>query len=255
MHVNWTKGVISIFNRLSTQNANWILIIGLILFVLEFVFFRGTLIITAVLLGFMAFYGHRNRHHNWGKIIFWIGIIGLIIAVLNMLAVRFLIVVFIILFLLDYAKNKNTTYLIPNHTNQHADIANDEVLVNIHPLFKSILRGKQETPTEAYEWRDINIFSGIGDKVIDLSNSMSSDDTSIISIRHGIGNIVIYIPYDVEFMIHHSAVFGRAYILNKPHEHLLNQQLSYQTMHYPHAKTRVKIVTSVLSGNLEVKRI
>ena len=221
---------------------------------LEIVFFRGGLIVTAVLLGFAAYYGYRHRTQTWGKVLFWIGVIGLIITVLNMLAVRFLVLVFIILFLVDYAKNKNQSYLIPKHDNDEPIIP-DEVLVEIHPLFKSVLRGKQETPTSAYEWRDINIFSGIGDQVIDLSQSITSDDTSIISVRHGIGNMIIYIPYDTEFMIHHSAVFGRAYILNKRHEQLLNQQLSYQTENYIHAQTRVKIITSVFSGNIEVKRI
>lgn len=221
---------------------------------LEILFFRGGLIITAILLGFATFFGYRHRTKTWGKVVFWIGVIGIIITVLNMLAVRFLILVFIILFLLDYSRNKNQTYIIPKQSMEESP-EQDGVLVDIHPIFKSMMRGKQETPKSAYEWRDINIFSGIGDKVIDLSQSISVDDTTIISIRHGIGNIIIYIPYDTEFMIHHSAVFGRAYILNKRHEHLLNQQLSYQTENYPHSQTRIKIVTSVFSGNVEVKRI
>lgn len=221
---------------------------------LEVLFFRAGLIVTATLLGFATFYGYRHRMKTWGKIVFWIGLIGLIITILNMLAVRFLILIFIILFLLDYSRNKNHTYVIPK-LGKEESTERDQVLVDIHPIFKSILHGKQETPKNAYEWRDINIFSGIGDKVIDLSQSIAIDDTTIISIRHGIGNIIIYIPYDTEFMIHHSAVFGRAYILNKRHEHLLNQQLSYQTESYPHTQTRVKIITSVFSGNVEVKRI
>src|SRR5699024_4224608 len=248
------RGVISIFNRLSTETVNWILIIGLILFVLEVVFFRGGLIFTAALLGLASYYGYRNRMETWGKVIFWIGVIGLIITVLNMLAVRFIVLVFIILLLIDYSKNKKQTYIIPKQY-INGPIKEDEVLVDIHPIFKSILRGQQNTPSTAYEWRDINIFSGIGDKVIDLSQSITRDDTAVISIRHGIGNMIIYIPYDTEFVIHHSAVFGRAYILNKRHEQLLNQQLSYQTENYIHAQTRVKIITSVFSGNIEVKRI
>lgn len=247
------KGVISIFNRLSTQTVNWILIIGLTLFVLEILFFRGGLIVTAIVFGVAIYVGHKNYSQSWGKFTFWGGIIGLLVTILNMLAVRFIIVVFILLFVLDYWKNKNTTYIIPEHRLNRP--AQDEVLVHIHPLFKALLHGKQSTPEEAYEWRDINIFSGIGDKVIDLSQTIIPDDTAVVTIRHGIGNITIYIPYDTEFMIHHSAIFGRAYIVNKPHEQLLNQQLSYQTENYATAKTRVKIVTSMISGNVEVKRI
>ena len=248
------KGVISIFNRLSTNTVNWILIIGIILFIIEIVFFHGGLIITAVLLGVAVFIGLKNQHTSWGKVVFWIGLIGLLITTLNMMAVRFLVLACIILFLMDYAKTKNKHYLKPELADDTV-IFEEEPLVEIHPLFKQLLYGDTKTGENAYEWRDINIQGGIGDRVIDLSRAVAMDDTVIISIRHGIGNITIYIPYDIEFMIHHSAVFGRAYILHKQHEQLLNQQLSYQTEHYLHAKTRIKIVTSLLSGNIEVKRI
>lgn len=221
---------------------------------LEVLFFRGGLIITAVLLGFATYYGHRNRTQHWGVILFWIGVIGLALTILNMLAVRFLVLVFVVLFLIDYAKNKNQTYVIPKQISGDT-VIEDEVLVEIHPMFRFMLRGKQRTSQSAYEWRDINIFSGIGDKTIDLSQSIITDDTAVISIRHGIGNIIIYIPYDTEFTLHHSAIFGRAYILNKRHEQLINQQLSYQTKDYNETQTRVKIITSVFSGNIEVKRI
>lgn len=248
------KGVISILNRLSTQTINWILVIGIILFTIEIIFFRGGLIATAVLLGAAVYIGWKHQRDTWGKVVFWIGLIGLLITFLNMLAVRFIVIIFIILYLLDYSKTKNKRYLQPEQSIDPV-IVQDEPLVKMHPLFTQMLYGDQKAESNAFEWRDINIHGGIGDRVIDLSNAVTLDDTAIISIRHGIGNITIYIPYDTDFMIHHSAVFGRAYILNKQHEQLLNQQLSYQTEYYPNAMTRVKIVTTLISGNIEVKRI
>src|SRR5699024_4890843 len=106
-----------------------------------------------------------------------------------------------------------------------------------------------------YAERYINIFGGIGERNIYLSNAILEDDTVVISIRHGVGNITIYIPYDSEFSIIHRAVFGRAYILQVQQAELFNQQLNYQTIYYAKRKTRVKIVTSLISGNIEVKRI
>lgn len=212
------------------------------------------MIATAVILGVAAYIGWKNKQESWGKVLFWIGIIGLIITFLNMLAVRFIVIVFIILYLLDYSKTKNKRYLQPEQAKDSV-IFQETPLVKLHPLFGQILYGDEKTESNAYEWRDINIHGGIGDRVVDLSNAVTLDDTAIISIRHGIGNITIYVPFDTDFMIHHSAVFGRAYILNKQHEQLLNQQLSYQTENYPYAETRVKIVTSLISGNIEVKRI
>jgi len=248
------KGVISILNRLSTQTVNWILVIGIILFTIEIIFFRGGLIVTAVLLGAAVYIGWKHQRDTWGKVVFWIGLIGLLITFLNMLAVRFIVIIFIILYLIDYSKTKNKRYLQPEQSIDPV-IVQDEPIVKMHPLFTQMLYGDQKAESNAFEWRDINIHGGIGDRVIDLSNAVTLDDTAIISIRHGIGNITIYIPYDTDFMIHHSAVFGRAYILNKQHEQLLNQQLSYQTEYYPNAMTRVKIVTTLISGNIEVKRI
>src|SRR5699024_7683037 len=248
------KGVISILNRLSTQTVNWILVIGIILFTIEIIFFRGGLIVTAVLLGAAVYIGWKHQRDTWGKVVFWIGLIGLLITFLNMLAVRFIVIIFIILYLIDYSKTKHKRYLQPEQSIDPV-IVQDEPIVKMHPLFTQMLYGDQKAESNAFEWRDINIHGGIGDRVIDLSNAVTLDDTAIISIRHGIGNITIYIPYDTDFMIHHSAVFGRAYILNKQHEQLLNQQLSYQTEYYPNAMTRVKIVTTLISGNIEVKRI
>ena len=114
-------------------------------------------------------------------------------------------------------------------------IIQDEPIVRINPLFKQILYGDQYTEQTAYEWSDINIQGLIGDKVIDLSNTVLPDDTAVISIRHGVGNIVIYVPYDVEFSIQHSAAFGRAYILHKEHLDLLNQNVHYETGAYGNA--------------------
>src|SRR5699024_12244663 len=96
---------------------------------------------------------------------------------------------------------------------------------------------------------------GIGDRVIDLSNAVTLDDTAIISIRHGIGNITIYIPYDTDFMINHSAVFGRAYILNKQHEQLLYQQLYYLSEYNTNAISRVNNDTIHITGNIVVYHI
>ena len=102
-----------------------------------------------------------------------------------------------------------------------------------------------DTEETAYEWQDINIHGGIGDRIIDLSNTVLPEDTAVISIRHLVGNIVIYVPYEVEIMIHHSAIFGRSYILNEYIHNLMNQIISYKTKNYDTTYPRVKIITSI----------
>lgn len=241
------------FKRISTETINWVLIIGLILFIIELAFFRGGLIITAVLMCVIVYWGWKRYVTTLGKVLFWTGSISIAIIFLNMIAVRLLILICITLFVMDYYKTKRTVYLKPQH--QEDIIYPEESVVRMKPMFKQFFYGSQHTKDMAYEWRDINIHGGIGDRNIDLSNAVIQEDTAIISIRHGIGNITIYIPYDTEFSIHHSAIFGRAYILQQQHFEVINQQLSYKTSHYNTSKTRVKIITSLISGNIEVKRI
>jgi len=241
--------------RLSTDTINWIIIIGVILFIIEIAFFHGGMIGTAAFTGILAYIGWKNYQTLWGKVFLWIGVIGFIFAVLNMIAVRFLIIVFLVLLLIDYTKSKNENNRIKPTTYIDEPQLNDEPLVQMNPLFHQMLYGNQSTENTAYEWQDINIHGGIGDRTIDLSNTVLPNDTAVISIRHFIGNIIIYVPYEMELMIHHSAVFGRAYILHHKHHNLLNQNVSYKTGQYDTSYPRIKIITSIVSGNIEVKRI
>lgn len=155
---------------------------------------------------------------------------------------------------MHYVKSKEEATLIEPQFLVH-DKLDQEPIHRKAPLFHHRLFGDEKTSETAYGWKDINVHSGFGDRTIDLSNTVLPDDTAIISIRHILGNIEIYVPYEVEVSIHHSAIFGKAYILGKSHEKLINETLSYQTEGYDSKQPRVKIITSLISGDIEVKRI
>ncbi|ASK62786.1 hypothetical protein CFK37_11835 [Virgibacillus phasianinus] len=243
------------FRRLSTDTLNWILIIGVILFIIEIAFFGGGMIISALFCGLFIYVGWKRFYRLWGKISFWIGIIGLAFAVFNMMAVRFLIIAFIVLFIINYSKSKKEPEQI--QPGLETDIgANQENIVRTRPLFDHKLFGDQQTKDHAYPWNDINIHGIYGDRVIDLSNTVLPDDIAVISIRHIVGNIEIYVPYEVEVSIHHSSIFGRAHIFGTQERNLMNQSLLYRTEEYDNSHLpRIKIITSLISGDIEVKRI
>lgn len=242
------------FHRLSTNTLNWILIIGVILFMIEISFFGGGMIITALFCGLFIYVGWKKFYRLWGKIFFWIGTIGLVIAVFNMIAIRFLIIAGIILFVINYSKTKKEPdHIQPRITSEER--VNNETVIKTKPLFDHRIFGEQETPNQAYQWQDINIHGAFGERIIDLSNTVLPDDTAVISIRHLVGNIEIFIPYEVEVSIHHSSVFGRAHIFGAYHRKLMNQSLLYKTENYESGHPRVKVITTLLSGDIEVKRI
>lgn len=241
--------------KISTDTINWIVIIGVVLLIIEIAFFEGGAIGSAIFFGVLLFIGWKNYYTMWGKVLFWIGLIGLIFSIFNMIAVRFLIIAFLVLLLIDYTKSKQNPIHIDPTVYLDGNSEEKEPIIRLHPLFRQMIYGDETTSNTAFEWNDINIHGGIGDRVIDLSNTVLPNDTAVVSIRHFVGNIVIYVPYEVEIMVHHSAIFGRAYILNKYHPQLVNQVLSYKTENYDNAYPRIKIITSIISGDIEVRRI
>src|SRR4051794_20370712 len=96
------KGVTLMFQRLTTNTFNWIMIFGVILFIIEIVFFDGGILFSAFFFSVVTYVGWKKLNRLWGKCFFWGGLISLLIAILNMIAVRFLFVIGIVLFLIHY---------------------------------------------------------------------------------------------------------------------------------------------------------
>jgi len=240
------------FRRLSTDTLNLILLIGAVLLVLEIVFFNGGILLVSISFAFLMYVGWRNLDKTWGLLSFWSGAIALFIAIMNTMAVKFLIFAAIVLFIMDYQRNrKHPEFLEPNLEKQTAQ---KEKLIKITPLFNHRFFGPERTAEPVYEWHDVNIYSVYGNKKIDLTRTVLPNDTAIIAIRQLIGDIEIHVPYEVEVSIHHSSVFGRAHIFGDHHGRLMNQALYYQTENYQTSGPRVKIITSLFSGDIEVKR-
>ncbi|WP_079528597.1 cell wall-active antibiotics response protein LiaF [Halobacillus hunanensis] len=239
------------FKHMSTSTINTILIIGVILLFLEITFFNGGLIFSVLFSGLFLYIGWKKYRKVWGKILFWIGLISLTLTILNMIAVRFLIIVVIVLFIRHYFRTKKEPERI--HLNLQADDVPFDA--GTEPLVKQKLFGDQTTARTSYKWRDINVHGGFGDRVIDLSHAVFPEDEAVISIRHLVGNVQIYVPYEVEVAVHHSAILGRAAIFQYRKTKLFNQMVSYRTPEYVTTKPRVKIITSIVSGDIEVKRI
>ncbi len=128
-------------------------------------------------------------------------------------------------------------------------------IIKKHPIFQNVLFGRQQTPDHVYEWNDVNIQTGVGDTTIDLSNTVLPKGESVISIRNFVGNLQILVPYEMEVSVRHAVLYGSTTILEYHETKGLNQSLFYQTADYGDAKQKVKIITSMLVGDLEVKRI
>lgn len=242
------------FKQLNTKNFNWILIAGAILLVFEIVFFHGGSLVSALISGFFVYFSWKRLHALGWKIAFAIAAISFVLSFFNLLAVRFFVIVAIVFLILNYIKTtKEPSKEKPEFPNKMN--VSKEPLIQIDSLFDERFFDDFRTEETAYQWKDINMHGIYGDRVIDLSNTVLPNDTAVISIRHLIGNMEIYVPYEVEVSIHHSSVFGRATIFGEHHSRLMNKSLHYETPYYSTSYPRVKIVTSLFSGDIEVKRV
>ncbi|UTR15478.1 cell wall-active antibiotics response protein LiaF [Salipaludibacillus sp. LMS25] len=238
--------------RIPTRAMNWTLMITLAILFFELMFFGGGFFFSALFLGFLTFLGWKNYSTFLGKLFFWIGVVSLAFNILTMYSVRFLFIALLVLFFREYRRsNHDPDYIKPRMTK--ADREKGEI-VTTRPLFQHRFFGDEQTEEMPYQWRDINIHGGIGDRIIDLSNTVIQED-AIISIRHLFGNIKIYVPYEIEVSVHHSTMFGKVSIFHKVNKKMLNETVIYETENFQRVKPGVKIVTSVFSGDVEVRRI
>ncbi|PLS18499.1 cell wall-active antibiotics response protein [Bacillus sp. M6-12] len=239
---------------MKTDLISWILLIGLIVLVLEISFFDGGLIFSLLISAACIYIGRKKRGRTIGRVLFWIGTVTALFTVMNMMAFKFFIMAILAYILFLYIQSRKEPRKVEPVVKEPIDTPPLDMVIR-KPLLGNKLFGHEKTPDHVYEWNDINIQTGIGDTVIDLSNTVLPKGESVITIRGFIGNIRIFIPYDIEVSVQHSVLAGTAEVLQHHEKRVFNQNISLQTSEYENAEQKVKIVTSLISGNLEVKRI
>jgi lia operon protein LiaF len=243
------------FKNTKNNYTEWLVIIGVVVLLLEVLFFNSGLVFSLLFSCGMIYLGRKRTGKKFGKFLFFAGIISLIIHVLSMMTFRFLLLAILIHFIIQYTNSKKNPNKIALDIKESEQALQEETLIKTKPLFENIFFGQQKTPSSVYEWNDINIQSGIGDTIIDLSYTVLPMGETIIFIRNVIGNIQIQIPYEIEVSVHHSSVFGATTVLENHQAQVFNQAFHLKTAGYDHAEQKVKIFTSLLVGNLEVSRI
>ncbi|MEW9050929.1 MAG: cell wall-active antibiotics response protein LiaF [Neobacillus sp.] len=235
--------------------TGWLVIIGVVVLLLEILFFNSGLIFSLAFSGGMIYYGRKKTGSKSGKFLFIAGIIFLLISVFSMITFKFLLLAILIHLIIQYSNSKKNPNKISVDIKKSEPKEQEETLISSKPLFENILLGQQKTPLGVYEWNDINIQSGIGDTLIDLSYTVLPKGETVIFIRNVFGNIHIQVPYETEVSVHHSSIIGSTSVFENHQSQVFNQVFQVKTADYDNAEQKVKIFTSLLIGNLEVTRV
>ncbi|MGD6874466.1 cell wall-active antibiotics response protein LiaF [Sutcliffiella horikoshii] len=239
-------------NKMKSDYLSFIIVVASLIFLLEILFFNTGLIFSFLFSGFLIYVGWKKWHWLIGKALFVIGLLSITFTIFNMMTFNFLLLATVLYFLYKFLQAKKQPVVIqPNILPEREE----QIVRNEQKWFTNKLFGRQKTPEQSYTWDDVNIQCGISDTEIDLSYTVLPKGEAIIYIRNVIGNIQILVPYELELSIVHSGMVGSIHILDKEEKSILNQTIHYQTENYKEATHKVKIVTSIFVGSIEVKRV
>lgn len=237
-------------SRISTTTINIVGLIVIILFAVELLFTDSGIIFSLLFFAVLLFIGKKVKRRALGKIVFWIGAVGLGLSALSTVSIRFAIVAFLVLLLIQNHKTRERPDELSPSFFQETPDRQKEIE---RPLLRNRFFGREKTLEQPYGWKHINITGGLGDRIIDTTNTVLPKE-AVIVIRHGIGKVTIYVPYEVKFSLYHSAVFGHVFVPGREKERLFNKSIIHHSEEKETEAVHLQIFTSILSGDLEVKR-
>ncbi|EAC4351096.1 hypothetical protein VL74_02550 [Listeria monocytogenes] len=179
----------------------------------------------------------------------FIGIVFIIIAVLLTTTFKVGLVVAGIYAIIHYISRKRAPQLLMLKTREP-----DSKIDRTDKFIRNQWFGNQRILDVVYEWDDINIQTGIGDTILDLGNTVLPTGESVILIRSVSGKIRVLVPFDIGICIEHSAIFGNIQY-DKESTSIQNNSIKVYSDNYESSARKVKIMTSVIFGDLEVIRL
>ena len=122
-------------SRLKSEYLGWVILIGIGILVLEFLFFNNGIVFSLIIPIAMMYFGWKSMTNSSGKLLFWLGIFFLVINIFSMMTFKFLVLAIIIHFIIEYAQSKKMPTIIrPEIKSQEQK---EEVLIEKKILVKS----------------------------------------------------------------------------------------------------------------------
>jgi len=137
-------------------------------------------------------------------------------------------------------------------TIQPIENSNQSGIFEVKSLLDNKFISNVHLKDSVYELDDLDYFFGFGEVEIDLTSTLIPEGETVLVIHGIVGNINIDVPYDLDVSVHHSALFGKLRIFN----HFLqgfNKTCKFRTENYHTSNRKVKIITSIALGRIEVK--
>lgn len=239
-----------------TQLMGMLLIIfgfGLFLDMILGHFEPGGLIFAFIMIMFGRHYRKKNRYVR-GNVFLFVG--GIVLLFFLFSSAAFVLVVFACLALIGYQliQQGHQQKAMKVEIKEKGIIDEEKQIYRTEPYLKNMFVGNVRMMDHIYELEDINVQYGACDVEIDLTTAMIPEGETVIVIRGVVGNIRLYVPYDIELSLNHSVIVGR--VLLPGHEETgFNRNVTFRTEQYKEAPRRIKIISSLVVGDTEVRKV
>lgn len=104
---------------------------------------------------------------------------------------------------------------------------------------------------DSFDWENINISTLFGDTIINLTNTILPDGTSIISIHKAIGNTRIVAPIGVGISLMVSSFYSNIFFEGENYS-LKQEQLTIYSNDYIQSSRKIKIIITTYIGDVEI---
>lgn len=211
-----------------------------------------------LLLGTLSLFWHylRRKKGKSTNFLLWIGLVLIFISLINSYAF-WMMLVFIVLFIgikgfeiidLDFGhllfwRKKNIIMVQTKEPSEEKEI-----------ISKRNYIGTQIIGNHVFEFDDINLTIFAGDTIIDLGNTILPKGQNIVVLRKGFGRTRILVPHGIQIEILHEAYRGEFHF-QQYHYSLNAEEVKIHDMKYAESERKIKIISNVLLGDLEVIRI
>lgn len=225
--------------------------IGMLIDIITQKFEPVALVFSIVLIVVGRHYRSKEKRKR-GTILLSIGALIFIIHVFSSAAFQLLLASGIIYTGYELLQSRRRPMMLEIKTKEATN--SSSAVLRSEPFLKNMFVGNYRVMDCVYELQDINIRYGVGDVQIDLTTAMIAEGETVIVIHGLVGNIRLYVPYDIELSLNHSMLLGRVSAYGHE-EKGWNRNFILQSEQYREASRRVKIISSLLVGDTEVRYI
>ncbi|WP_232697776.1 cell wall-active antibiotics response protein LiaF [Brevibacillus daliensis] len=156
----------------------------------------------------------------------------------------------------DNQRNSSTHYESQSdkHTNDYYGSSTDYSHTHYSCQSHSSLFGSYRLTSGRFELKNMRIWQGVGDVVIDLSRAMIPDGGGTLIIEGWVGDITVYTPIDLPVQVKAEVSLGDLSVLGH-HQDGVTRKVMLSSHDYTESTQKVRIIVSLKVGAVNVKYI